>query len=232
VSMSYVESFSKKNVALRIMNHAFSLNVQQLDITCRFIYYSCSFKENPGIPSSLSGSQTLKHLTLSWFSGADYLILTSTREFSSLTTLHLYDITLYDGFLSMCPNLEILTLHRCRMTGSKVLSICHPRLSNLTLENEDLRAVTVNVVTPQLKILTISKCFGGYQISAPELASLIIKGHCPCMFSTDGFHSLENAQLSLHYLGLPNSSDASTIVCLLQEFHNVKLLSLSMEIIQ
>ncbi|KAJ0914852.1 putative F-box domain, leucine-rich repeat domain superfamily, F-box-like domain superfamily [Helianthus annuus] len=222
-----------QEVAIRIMNHAFSLNVQQLNITCRFTYHSCSlFKANHGFTHSLPGSQTLKHLTLSWYSGVDYIILTSTREFSSLTTLRLYDITLYDGFLSMCPNLENLTLHCCKMNGSEVLSICHRRLSNLTLENRNYRAFTINVVTPQLKNLTISKYFGGYQISAPELSSLIIRGHCPYTFSTDGFHSLEKAELCLHSPRSLSSSDASTIIRLLQELHNVKLLSLSAEVIQ
>ncbi|MFS7946259.1 putative F-box domain, leucine-rich repeat domain superfamily, F-box-like domain superfamily [Helianthus anomalus] len=228
----YLWETSGQDVALRIMNHAFSLNVQQLNIECMLMYRPCSLEENPGIPYPLSGSQTLKQLTMRWLSGADYIILTSTREFSSLTTLYLSYITLYDGFLSMYPNMENLTLYHCRITGSKVLSICHPRLLNLTLENGDSRAFTVNVVTPQLKNLTIAEYFARYQISAPELASLIIKGKCPCKFSTDGFHSLEKAQLSLHSLKIVQSSDPSTIISLLQEFHNVKLLSLSADVIQ
>ncbi|KAF5801684.1 putative F-box domain, leucine-rich repeat domain superfamily, F-box-like domain superfamily [Helianthus annuus] len=205
----YLRKTFGQDVALRIMNLAFSLNVQQLNITCRFTYHSSSYEENPGIiPYSLSGSQTLNHLTLNWYSGVDHMILTSTREFSSLTTLHLYYITLYDGFFSMYPTLENLTLNCCKIKGSEVLSICHPRLSNLTLENGDC----VNMVTPQLKNLTISNYFGGYQISAPELASLIIKGQCPYMFSTDGFPSLEKAQFSLHNIKMLSRSDDSTII--------------------
>ncbi|KAF5801686.1 putative leucine-rich repeat domain superfamily [Helianthus annuus] len=222
----YLRKTFGQDVALRIMNHAFSLNVQQLNVTCRFTYHSSSYEENPGIPYSLSGSLTLKHLTLNWYSCVDHMILTSTREFSSLTTLHLYYITLYDGFLSMYPNLENLTLNCCKIKGSEVLSICHPRLSNLTLENGDC----VNVVTPQLKNLTISNYFGGYQISAPELASLIIKGQC--MFSTDGFPSLEKAQFSLHNIKMQSRSDDSNVIRLLQEFRNVQFLSLSEEVIQ
>ncbi|MFS7888391.1 putative F-box domain, leucine-rich repeat domain superfamily, F-box-like domain superfamily [Helianthus anomalus] len=87
-----------------------------------------------GIPSFSLSSQTLKHLTLKRsFSPCDEIVLTSAQEFSSLTTLHLHFITLYDGFLSMCPNLKNMTLVGCKVTGSRVLMICHPRLSNLTI---------------------------------------------------------------------------------------------------
>ncbi|KAI7736082.1 hypothetical protein M8C21_023699, partial [Ambrosia artemisiifolia] len=48
----------------------------------------------------------------------------------------------------------------------------------------------------------------------------------------DGFPSLEEAQLSFHILRALKKSDASTIISLLHKFHNVKHLSLSIEIIQ
>ncbi|KAL8253814.1 hypothetical protein R6Q59_032035 [Mikania micrantha] len=164
----YISRLDGQDAALRIMNHAFSLNVQQLNITCLFKYYSGSLEHRPGIPISVYGPQALKHFTLSWVSYSDQLILTSTRvEFSCLATLDLQDITLYDGFLSMYPNLENLTLNRCKVAGSEVLSISHPQLSNLTLEkNGDWRQLTVNVHTPQLKNLTISRYIGGFKVSA------------------------------------------------------------------
>ncbi|KAL8253810.1 hypothetical protein R6Q59_032031 [Mikania micrantha] len=230
----YISRLDGQDAALRIMNHAFSLNVQQLNITCLFKYYSGSLEHRPGIPISVYGPQALKHFTLSWVSYSDQLILTSTRvEFSCLATLDLQDITLYDGFLSMCPNLENLTLNRCKVAGSEVLSISHPQLSNLTLEkNGDWRQLTVNVHTPQLKNLTISRYIGGFQVSAPKLTSLLIRGHCPYMFSTDGFHFLEKAQLSLHSFKWLSTSDGSTVIGLIQEFHNVKFLSLTADVIQ
>ncbi|MFS7946281.1 putative F-box domain, leucine-rich repeat domain superfamily, F-box-like domain superfamily [Helianthus anomalus] len=221
-----------QDVAQRILNQAFSLNVPQVNITCLFGKNTCLRKKNT-LPLSLPTSQTLKHLTFSrWGSSYDYIILNSTQEFSSLSTLHLSYITLSEEFLSMCPMLESLTLHFCNMTGSKGLGICHPRLSKLTLENGNSNAHNVYLVTPQLKNLTIQNYFGEFRVHAPELASLLFKGLCPSMFSTDGFHSLEQAQLSFHSLTAISNSSASTIIGLLQKFHNVKLLSLSMEIIQ
>ncbi|XP_076935410.1 F-box/LRR-repeat protein At3g26922-like [Bidens hawaiensis] len=204
-----------QDVLQRIMNYAFSRNVQHMNFTClsnKYIQF----------PLSLSSSQTLKHCDC----------------VSSLTTLHLDRIVLYDGFFSKFPNLESLTLIHCSMMRSNVLRICHPRLSNLSLDNGDYLSKTTNVVTPQLKNLNITNISNSYIISAPELVSILFQDSCPFTFSrcsslfklsTDGFLSLEKAQLSLRYL---DHSDAPDIISLLEKLHNVKALSLSMEIIK
>ncbi|XP_076906099.1 uncharacterized protein LOC143562067 [Bidens hawaiensis] len=209
--------------AQRIINHAFSLNVQQLTIACLFKKNKkYSHDERVAFPLSLSGSKTLEHLSLRGSCGLfdEEIVLTSAQRFSSLTTLLLHSITLYDGFLSMCPNLKNLTLFSYRMTGSPVLRISHPQLSNLTLEKGECFTHTVNG--------------GRFHVSAPELASLHFFGFCPQMFTTgDGFPCLENAHLSFHSrLECISGSYAPTIVNLLQQFRNVKHLTLSMEIIE
>ncbi|MFS7888328.1 putative F-box domain, leucine-rich repeat domain superfamily, F-box-like domain superfamily [Helianthus anomalus] len=228
-------------VAQRIINHAFSFNVDHVNINCLYGTHHDDLK--PRLVS-LPGSQTLKRLTLSRPPcPCDEIVLTSAQEFSSLTTLHLRFVSFYDGFLSVCPNLENLTLLGCKVTGSDVSTICHPRLSNLTLEKSiaksDLIGTrTINVVTPQLKNLTVLNYNGVLRVSAPELASLLVRGPCPSEFSTDGFPCLEKALLDFDSVHLSSAYDdsrnsyASTIISLLQEFHYVKLLSLSMEIIQ
>ncbi|KAJ0878513.1 putative F-box domain, leucine-rich repeat domain superfamily, F-box-like domain superfamily [Helianthus annuus] len=222
-------------VAQRIMNHAFSLNVQQLNVTCLFGKdYTCDSDKKTGFPLSLSDIPMFRHLhpILRGRSGYIYTLPTPTHEFSTLATLHLCTVTLYDGFLSMCPNLENLTLYWCTMLGSKVFRICHPRLSNLTLTTRGTIGLVVHVVTPKLKYLTISEQMNGIQISAPELVFLRFEGPCPCMFTTGDFPSLEKAHLSMHNSLNRSSSYAPTVISLLQKFHNVKLLSLSMDIIE
>ncbi|MFS7888395.1 hypothetical protein Hanom_Chr00s000001g01594521 [Helianthus anomalus] len=151
-----------------------------------------------------------------------------------VTTLHLHFITLYDGFLSMCPSLKNMTLVGCKVTGSRVLTICHPRLSNLTIDKGDCMTRIVNVVTPQLKNLTIVRYSGRFRVSAPELASLILRGPCPSRFSsTDGFPCLEKALIFIHGIEEDLSSlYTSHIISLLEQLHYVKFFSLSMEIIQ
>jgi len=92
----------------------------------------------------------------------------------------------------------------------------------------------VNVVTPQLENLTIVRHFARFQVSAPALASLHFTGDCPWVFSTDdGFHSLKQVLFSFHSLGNPGHTEyANVIISMLQQFHSVKHLSLSTEIIQ
>ncbi|MFS7947198.1 putative F-box domain-containing protein [Helianthus anomalus] len=222
------------DVAHMIMNYAFSHNVQKVNLTCLFgNIITCIPEENIGFSLSLSSSQTIKHLTFSSsFEYQPIALITSTSELSSLTTMHLDYIRLYDGFFSQCPNLENLTLICCRMMRSKIFRICHPRLSNLTVDHGYLASDTLHVVTPQLRNLTITSIAGSYLISAPELASLLLTGLAPYMFSTDGFHSLEKAQLSLYCLNNLDSPYAPKVISLLQNLHSVKDISLSLEIIE
>ncbi|MFS7888404.1 putative leucine-rich repeat domain superfamily [Helianthus anomalus] len=103
----------------------------------------------------------------------------------------------------MCPNLKNLTLVGCKVTGSPVLTICHPRLSNLTIDKGNFSTPTVNMVAPRLKNLTILRYNGKFRVSTPKLASLLLRGSYPSMFSSDGFPCLEKAIIFLQ------SADAS-----------------------
>ncbi|XP_052626006.1 uncharacterized protein LOC128133036 [Lactuca sativa] len=119
------------------------------------------------------------------------------------------------------------------MTETKVLNICLPRLSDLTLVSTppdmELEEV-VNVVTPQLKNLTIIRCEGEHLISAPGLTSLVIEGSQPWYVSTpSGFHSLEKVELFMYD---PFKADIHRIVSLLQQLHSVKLLTLNLGILK
>ncbi|KAI3502777.1 hypothetical protein L1887_31081 [Cichorium endivia] len=198
----------------RILNCAYSHNVQQLSITGEIL---------PWQPFNYELS----------------FITAPTWDLPALTTLHLHRIKLSDSnsstttdLFSKYPNLKNLVLRRCRMNGTKVLNICHPRLSNLILEymSPYMELEYVNVVAPQLKNLAIKWCTVKHLISAPGLASLVIQGSHPCQISTPtGFPSLEKVDL---YMYDPSNADACEIVSLLQHFTTAKFLILSLEILQ
>ncbi|CAH1413843.1 unnamed protein product [Lactuca virosa] len=136
-------------------------------------------------------------------------IVTPKWDLPALTTLHLHCVKLMsDDLFSKCTNLKNLILKECTlMEEMEVLTICHPRLSDLTLVSTppDMELQEgVNVVAPQLKNLTIKWCQGEHLISAPGLTSLVIEGN----------------------------ADAHKIVSLLQQLHSVKLLTLNLQILQ
>ncbi|KAK9052828.1 hypothetical protein SSX86_029458 [Deinandra increscens subsp. villosa] len=191
----------------RILNYATSHNIQQLKVV-----YSGRYEYSPDV------------------------VLTSTSELPSLTTLDLNHITLRDdnadksiGIISKCANLKNLTLKWFKTTGSDGFSIFHPRLSNLTLEDICKTVKVVNVDAPQLKNLTVRFCGAELVISAPNLASLLYKGYGLMPLSTNGFHTLEKADICF---SSPQRSDAHQIVCLLQLLHNAKFLTLNQEIVK
>ncbi|KAL7610629.1 hypothetical protein Lser_V15G12154 [Lactuca serriola] len=195
-----------------ILNCALSHNVQQLSVTRS--------------PEKIVGRPLVYRLSS---------IATPAWDLPALTTLHLHHIQLSDDneFFSKFTNLKNLFLRRCTlMKGAKVLNICLPRLSDLTLEyirmDMELKEF-VNVVAPQLKNLTIKWCAGKHLISAPGLASLVIEISHPWQISTPGFPCLEKADLCMNH---PFIADAHEIVCLLQHFRSAKLLILSLGILQ
>ncbi|KAI3501634.1 hypothetical protein L1887_29553 [Cichorium endivia] len=108
------------------------------------------------------------------------------------------------------------------------LNICHPRLSNLTLEHTEPR-VDVKVVAPELKNLIITHCYGKHLISAPGLTSLVMQGDYPLQISTQDCPSLEKVDLCIFN---PLLRDVHEIVCLLQQIHGVKFLTLNVEILE
>ncbi|XP_076911976.1 uncharacterized protein LOC143570123 isoform X3 [Bidens hawaiensis] len=219
------------------MNYAVSHNVQQLNVVC--------FPEKDfEFPLSLVSSQSIKHLSLkacfssesnrrSHFRNYSFSPA-STLELPALTTLDLHSVILCNdeadkcvGIISKCANLKNLTLRNFKTMGSNGCCIFHPRLSNLKLEHGCVKVV--NVVAPQLENLYIRSCNAEFVISAPDLASLLYKGSCPLLRSTDGFCSLEKADICVSY---PKDADAHQIVNLLLQLHNVHFLTLNLEIVE
>ncbi|KAD3641788.1 hypothetical protein R6Q59_004338 [Mikania micrantha] len=218
----------------RLLDYAFSHNIQQLNAVC-------ILEKDIEFPLSLFSSQSLKHLSLTMQAGRfcgygakNYL--TSNWEITTLTTLDLHSVILCDAeggecidVFSKCENLENLTLRKFNTKGSNGFSIVHPRLSSLTLEDSCYQVRHINVTAPQLKNLTISSCSAEHVISAPDLASLFYKNSRDLHLSTEGFHSLEKADICISN---PPKANADQIVCLLQYIHNVHFLRLNLEIVE
>ncbi|KAF5753908.1 putative F-box domain, leucine-rich repeat domain superfamily, F-box-like domain superfamily [Helianthus annuus] len=214
----------------RILNYAFSHNVQQLNVVWLDVNSNMTF------PLSLFSSKSLNSLTMQIVKRNHLMetCLTSISELPTLTTLDLHSVTLCDdeddkcsGIFSKCANLKNLTL-RDFATESDGLSIFHPRLANLTLENDNFVKV-VNVVAPQLENLTIRYCYAEHVISSPHLASFLYEGYHPLNLSTDGFHSLEKADVGISCL---QGTNAHPIVCLLQHLRSAKFLTLNLETVE
>ncbi|GKC48379.1 F-box domain containing protein [Tanacetum coccineum] len=229
----------------RILNYAFSHNVKQLTVSW------VPDRSAVGFPLSLFSSQSLEHLTIK--AGLSYgysVTLASTWELTSLTTLHLEYIKFNDevtakdtGIFSKCANLKKLVLRYCTMTRPNGVDICHPGLSDLTLEHgpySDSKNV-INVAAPQLKNLTVRSWQGLHLISAPELVSLRFEGrqYQWLKFSSYELCSLENVDLCILVGGLyepnkpePNKPDAHSIFDLLQQLHIINYLTLNVEMFQ
>ncbi|KAJ0501824.1 putative F-box domain, leucine-rich repeat domain superfamily, F-box-like domain superfamily [Helianthus annuus] len=221
----------------RILNYAFSHNVQHMTVTCLI-------EKKIELPLSLFRSRSLKHLTLV---GSVDRSVASTWELPALTTLHLGYVTLYkdedeeddededededdedNNIFSKCPNMKSLTLDGCKIMGSNGLSICHPQLSNLTFENGYWGLNFFYVVVPQLKNLTIVNC-DWVHLSAPDLTSFIYRSGYSLKFYTDSLPSLEEVDLCIRK---PCKTEISAIVGLLQQFHRVKYLTVNLETIE
>ncbi|KAM0059689.1 putative leucine-rich repeat domain superfamily, F-box-like domain superfamily [Helianthus debilis subsp. tardiflorus] len=227
-------------IAEQIMKYAFSHNIQQLDV-------ACLPQNNVEFPPFLFSSRSLKHLSLTKENFSAYerrycssyvFKATSTWELPVLTTLYLDGVTLCCDdntdkcidFFSKCANLKNLTLKSCYTEGFKGLSICLPLLSNLTVEDVYGSVNVYNIVAPELKNLNMSGVFTQdhpYLISAPALVSLLYKGFYDLSLSTDDFPSLEKADICVSY-----PRDAHQALRLLQQLHNVKSLTLNLEIVE
>ncbi|XP_076910695.1 F-box/LRR-repeat protein At3g26922-like [Bidens hawaiensis] len=214
----------------RLLEYAFSHNVQRLTVTCLF-------GEKIDLPlSQLFCSQSLRYLSLTGsdtgFLDAYSIVLASTLELPALTTLHLDYVTFYEdngvGPFSKCVNLKNLTLSHFMVLKSRSLTLCHPRISNLILENGHWTLDAVNVDAPQLKSLTISYCRGMHQITASNLASLLFDGSCLLKFSTD-LPSLEKVGLCIRS---PDVWRPYKIARLLHQLRNAKFLKLNLEFLE
>ncbi|KAJ0484215.1 putative leucine-rich repeat domain superfamily [Helianthus annuus] len=214
----------------RILDYAFSHNVQQLNITCLpgRLYCLAEF------PHSLFSSQSLKHFT---FTGRiqTWNATVPTWALPNLTTLNLtYYSDTWDGLFSNCANLKNLTLKSSTILNC--FGISHPGLSSLTLEDDKVR---VNVVTPQLKSLTIKNWRGIHLISAPNLSSLHYTDHyCSYKDNDDGPLQLPSDLPHLEKVDIIITSDHDNkaythkIVRLLQQLRYVKFLTLSLELVK
>ncbi|KAJ0790789.1 putative leucine-rich repeat domain superfamily [Helianthus annuus] len=240
VKLSNFRGMDSNVIAEQIMKYAFSHNIQQLDV-------ACLPQNNVEFPPFLFSSRSLKHLSLTKenFSAFErrrscsYVFnATSTWELPVLTTLYLDGVTLCCddntdkciGFFTKCANLKNLTLKSCYTEGFKGLSICLPLLSNLTVEDVYGSVDDYNIVAPELKNLNMSGIFTQdhpYLISAPALVSLLYKGFHDLSLSTDDFPSLEKADICVSY-----PRDAHQALRLLQQLHNVKSLTLNLEIVE
>ncbi|KAK9048671.1 hypothetical protein SSX86_032363 [Deinandra increscens subsp. villosa] len=234
----------------RILNYAFSHNVEQLNITCL-----AGTKSD--FPVSLFRSPSLKHLTLTGDYYRPSITTTPSWELPALATLNLDCVTLCDdntdksaGLFYNCENLKNLTLKKCRLRGLNGFNICHPGLSSLTLL-EGCKGV--NVVTPQLKNLTINNCRKIHVISAPNLSSLRYRDHHGYFhdyffvddddYEDDCSYKDDPLQLSMEPLNLEKvdiciyrffeyKKYTCKIVCLLQQLHSVKFLTLNLELVK
>ncbi|XP_071695730.1 putative F-box/LRR-repeat protein At4g15060 [Rutidosis leptorrhynchoides] len=222
-----------------IFKYVFTHNIPQVTIICSIDY------DNIVMPLNFSGSQSLKHLSLikdtCTTQSRCFIRSLSGCELPELTTLYLSsltcfisdvrDIDFFKCLLSTCPKLMNLTLKGLKTFESNSVSICHPLLSNLTLEDGDYSVVLVNLVAPRHKNLTIINMPEDFQlvVSAPELASLVCKGYYPVELKTDGFHCLEKADLCVYNT---HNAGAHKMVFLLQHVYNVKSLTLNLEIVE
>ncbi|XP_071737315.1 F-box protein At1g60400-like isoform X2 [Rutidosis leptorrhynchoides] len=224
----------------RLLNYAVSHNVQQMIVTCLL-------DKDIDFPLSVFSSPSVKNFTLTTEccgirkKYCDYVHInpTSTWELPALTTLYLSYVTLCDdytekciGVFSKCANLRNMTLSHYKTTSPDGFTISHPQLSNLTLENGYRGGKVVNVVAPHLESFTIINYALDCQhlVSAPNLTSLVCKGYGPLQLNTDGFPVLMKADL---YISRAQNAEAATkIVCLLEQLHTVKSLTLSLEIIE
>ncbi|KAJ0427722.1 putative F-box domain, leucine-rich repeat domain superfamily, F-box-like domain superfamily [Helianthus annuus] len=216
----------------RILDYAFSHNVQQLKITCL-----------PGMkmefPLSLFNSPSLKHLTLFGNNYGDANLIPSTWELPNLVTLKIWAFTLnvdstdkcLDLF-SNCANLKSLTLRHCRLRGLNGFNRCHPGLSSLTLNliGHD-GCLRVSVVTPQLKNLIINGWREILSISAPNLSSLHYKDNSGRLEFSADFLCLKKVDICVSYIS-KHKEYAHSIVRLLQQIHSVEFLTLSLEAIK
>nr|XP_043607273.1 F-box/FBD/LRR-repeat protein At3g26920-like [Erigeron canadensis]XP_043607274.1 F-box/FBD/LRR-repeat protein At3g26920-like [Erigeron canadensis] len=188
----------------RLMNYAFSHNVQQMTVEC--------LEKKIEFPLSVFKSQSLKSLSLIGLGGYRQTITSiPTWELSALTILHLDRISFCDdnldnfvGLFSKFINLKSLTLKHYNLMG---FSISHPKLCTLTLEYGD---EVVNVVAPQLKNL-----------------SLTLLHNFPNF--PNGLPSLEKMDICIDH---PRKADTQEYVRLLQLVHSVKSLTLNLEVIE
>ncbi|XP_071702102.1 F-box protein At5g03100-like [Rutidosis leptorrhynchoides] len=210
-----------------VVDYALSHNVQKMTI----IWFDDRDIE---LPNSLfmSNSRSLKELTLiapnrRW----DQPKIKSSWDLPALTTLHLENVYLsnktldeHSGLFSKCLNLKNLTLSHCTISDHHILS--HSKFSNLTPEKGLYSVATI--VAPHLKNLTAIDCSGRLKIYTPELSSLMYKVPSYDTFFLNGVSCLEKVDFYM----CPFEEDTYAVIEILQKFHNVKYLTLGLEVVE
>ncbi|XP_071703621.1 uncharacterized protein [Rutidosis leptorrhynchoides] len=185
------------------------------------------------LPDSLFMSQSVKDFT---FIGPTSIFnqpkINSFLDLPALTTLHLENVTIsnkncaeYGGIFSKCPNLKNLTLFKCDIDEVNSF-IRHSEFSKLTPET-GLYSYA-NVVVPHVKNLTVVDCRGRLLLYAPELSSLMYETYYYETFYANGLSCLEKVDFYM----CPFEEDSYAVVEILQGFHNVKFLTLGLEIFE
>ncbi|XP_071703977.1 uncharacterized protein [Rutidosis leptorrhynchoides] len=209
-----------------VVDYAFSRNVQKMTI----IWLDNTRIE---IPTFLFMSHTLKDLT--FIGSVGYLSqpeIKSSLDLPLLTTLYLKNVRLSNenrdecgGVFFKCLNLKNLTLFKCNIGDPNNL-ISPSEFSKLTLE-KGLYSFA-NVVVPHLKNLTLVDCQGSLFIYAPELSSLMYEVPFYANFFANGLSCLEKVDFYM----CPYEEDGHAVIKILQQFHNVKYLTLGLEILE
>ncbi|XP_071702104.1 F-box/LRR-repeat protein At3g26922-like [Rutidosis leptorrhynchoides] len=193
-----------------VLSYAYSHNVQKMTII-----WSCENKIK--IPLSLFISQSLKDLTLIGSSRHNRPLckIKSSWDLPALTTLHVEHVKFnyknhdeYGGLFSQCPNLKNLTLYNCTINR---------HFSN------------AKMVAHHLKNLTVVDCRGPLLIHTPELVSLMYKKPFFNRFSADDLSCLEKVDF---YMSSSYEEDGYFVIQMLQQFRNVKYLTIGLEIVE
>ncbi|XP_071702103.1 putative F-box protein At1g49610 [Rutidosis leptorrhynchoides] len=193
-----------------VLSYAYSHNVQKMTII-----WSC--ENHIEIPLSLFISRSLKDLTLIGSSRYNHPFckIKSSWDLPALTTLHLEHVIFnyenhdeYGGLFSQCLNLKNLTLYNCTVNS---------------------HSSDAKMVAHHLKNLTVVNCKGPLLIYAPELSSLMYRNPYFYRFSADGLSCLEKVDF---YMSTPYDEDGYFVIQILQQFRNVKFLTLGLEIVE
>ncbi|KAL4570242.1 hypothetical protein LXL04_025893 [Taraxacum kok-saghyz] len=218
--------FFLKNIA----SYAFSHNVQNLTI-------DGTTPSKDDYPPCLFSSRSLKQFTLSFEFYQHRSTTITSLNFPALTTLNLTHIYLCGDVFSTCVNLKNLTLKCFWVEGpEKAFDIITPRLSNLTLIDDDyISKSTVNVIAPQLENLTIIRCNIKYINAPPGLSSFCYRSRSWLIgvpqFTNDPFHSLNKVTIGLYFSWSPYTKEhARKTISMLQKLHSARHVRLDWEV--
>ncbi|XP_076922966.1 F-box/LRR-repeat protein At3g26922-like [Bidens hawaiensis] len=188
----------------RILDYAFSHNVQQLNITCLpgYVCYPVDFPTRV-LP-------TLTTLSLTFYDDTFAGLLSNCAHLKNLT---LKNCTTLDSFSISHPGLSSLTLEN----GNTCVNVTTPQLKNLTIKY--WRGVHV-ISAPNLSSLHYTYYYYFHMDNDDGLLQL----------PTDLRH-IEKVDICINHL-CDLKADACKIFCLLRQLHCVKFLTLNVELVK